>query len=198
MAWAPDYVSAAELAAYMRIGDADDDAELAVAATASSRAIDDHCNRQFGLVAAPEQRFYTARPDYDRGRWVIDMDDFMTTTGLAITVGGVALTDFDKEPINAAAEGRPWTRIVVKSTSAVQPTGADDEAAATIRWGWTTVPVPVKMAARLQGSRFHSRRDSPYGVAGSPQTGSELRLLSKLDADVAVSLRGFVRPRRFG
>lgn len=196
MAWAPDYVSADELAEYMRIGDGGDAIELAVAATSAARAVDDHCNRQFGLVAAPEQRFYTAWPDYERGRWIVDVDDFMITTGLAILIDGVALTDYDKEPINAAAEGKPWTRLAVKSASAVQPTGEDHEVAATVRWGWTTVPVPVRQASFLQGSRFHSRRDSPYGVAGSPQAGSELRLLSKLDADVAVGLRGLVRTRR--
>jgi len=60
-------------------------------------------------------------------------------------------------------------------------------------WGWSAVPVPVKEATYLQASRFHSRRDSPYGIAGSPDQGSELRLLSRVDPDVAVSLSDFVR-----
>jgi hypothetical protein len=46
----------------------------------------------------------------------------------------------------------------------------------------------------LQASRFYARRDSPYGVAGSPDLGSEVRLLSKVDPDVAVSLADYVRP----
>jgi hypothetical protein len=58
------------------------------------------------------------------------------------------------------------------------------------------VPSAVKLATRLQASRFMARRDSPYGVAGSPDAGSEIRLLSRVDPDVAVALRGFSRPRR--
>jgi len=195
MAWAPDYVTDVELKAYLRISDTGDDAELAVVATASSRAIDLHTNRQFGKVAAAEQRLYTARYDHERCRWVIDIDDLMTTTDLVILVGGVALTDYVKEPVNAAAKGRPWTRLVVDKDSAVVPTGEEYEVAGTAIWGWTAVPNSVKLAARLQASRFHSRRDSPYGIAGSPDAGSEMRLLSRVDPDVGVSLRSFVRPR---
>lgn len=199
MAWTPDYVSVPELGRYMEISDDDDDIELAVAVTSASRAIDDHCNRQFGLVDAPEQRLYTARVDPDRCRWVIDIDDLMTTVGLVVEVTGVGIvTAYTLEPVNAAQKGRPWTRLVVDTASAVQPTGVEYELAGTGRWGWTTVPVPVTLAGRLQASRFHSRRGSPYGVAGSPSDGSEMRLLSKLDPDVAVSLRSFIRPRKVG
>lgn len=199
MAWEPDYITAAQLAAYQRIGDSVDDVELAVAATAASRAIDNHTNRQFGLVAAPEERRYTARYDYERCRWVLDIDDLMTTVGLVVTVSGTAVTAYTLEPRNAAAEARPWTRLVFGLGAEAVPTASDEyEVTGTARWGWTTVPVPVTQAARLQGSRFASRRDSPYGVAGSPEQGSELRLLARVDADVGVSLRSYVRPRAVG
>lgn len=198
MAWKPDYVDADQLAAYMRITDDDDDAELAIAAGAASRAIDSHTNRQFGKVDAAEQRLYTAYYDYDRCRWVIPVDDFMTVAGLVVLVDGVALTGFVKEPVNASQEGKPWTQLLVDADSPVQPTGAQYEVAATVLWGWTAVPNAVFLAARLQGSRFASRRDSPYGIAGSPDTGSEMRLLARVDPDVGVSLRDYVRPREVG
>jgi hypothetical protein len=60
MAWAPDYITAEQLAAYLRITDDDDDVELAIAVGAASRAIDNHTNRQFGKVDAAEQRLYTS------------------------------------------------------------------------------------------------------------------------------------------
>lgn len=198
MAWKPDYITGGQLGTYMRIFDSQDDAELAVAATSASRAIDKHCNRQFGKTDVPQQRFYTAWYDYEQGQYVIDVDDFMSAAGIVVTVAGTALAaaDYDKEPVNAAVDGLPWTRLVVKTTSAVQPTGARNEVAVTLdSWGWLAFPVPVVQAAKLQGSRFHSRRESPYGIAGSPQEGSEMRLLSKLDPDVAVSLSDLVRPR---
>lgn len=195
MAWAPDYVTVDELAAFRRIGDDADDTELAVAITAASRAIDLHCgpNRQFGKVDAVQERVYTARARPDRGRWVVDIDDLMSTTGLVVEVDGTALAGYTLEPRNAAQNGRPWTRLVVDPDSAVQPTGAEYEMAVTALWGWSAVPVAVKQACLLQASRFVSRRDSPFGVAGSPDLGSELRLLAKVDPDVAVSLRPYLR-----
>jgi len=200
MVWAPDYLTVSEAKAFLRIGDAVDDAELAVAITAASRAIDEHCNRQFGLLAAAELWSYTARPDLDRGRWVVDIDDLMTVTGLIVEVPTVGITtQFTKEPANAAAKGRPWTRLVFDIDAAVTPVSTNNYAVnVTGRFGWTTVPVPVDQAALLQVSRFISRRDSPYGIAGSPDQGSELRLLARVDPDVGVSLRSYVKPRAVG
>jgi hypothetical protein len=60
-------------------------------------------------------------------------------------------------------------------------------------FGWTAIPDLVISATLLQAGRFASRRDSPYGIAGSPDTGSELRLLDKVDPDVAVMLAPLTR-----
>lgn len=195
MSWAPDYTNVSDAKAFLRIGDTVDDVELAMFITTASRAIDDHTNRQFGLVSAPEERLYTARPDYERGLWVVDIDDLMTIVGMSVEVSGTASTGYILEPVNALATARPWTRIAFGEDSAVTPVGDEYEVAITARWGWTTVPVAVEQATLLQASRFNARRDSPYGIAGSPDQGSELRLLARLDPDVAVSLRSLVRPR---
>ena len=200
MAWAPDYCTLAELKSFVDIDDIDDDAELAIAITAASRAIDEHTNRQFGLLAAAELWSYTAWPDYDRGRWVVDIDDLMTVTGLIVEVPTVGTTTaFTNEPVNAGAQGRPWTRLVFDADSAVTPTVTNNYAVnVTGKFGWTAVPVPVKQAALLQAARFSFRRGSPHGIAGSPDQGSEMRLLARVDPDVGVSLRGLVRPRMVG
>lgn len=199
MAWAPDYVTLVAQKNYLRITDNVDDTDLAVGITASSRAIDDHCNRQFGKVDVAEARVYTARPDYDRGRWVVAIDDLQTTAGLVVTIGGVAVTDYTLEPRNAVLEGKAWTHLVLGTDAEATPS-RDDEylVSMTAVWGWTAFPVSVVNACKLQTSRFHARRDSPFGIAGSPDQGSELRLLARLDPDVAVSLRGYRRPRRVG
>lgn len=193
MAWAPDYVTASELKAYLRIGDAVDDAEVALAVTAASRAVDRATNRQFGLIAAPEARKYTARWDTDLCRYVVDIDDLMTVTGLTITAEAGAVDAVDLKPANAAVEAFPWTRFVVKPESLVKPPLTDDAVTVTARYGWTTVPVAVKQATLLQAARFFKRRDAPFGVAGSPEAGSELRLLAKVDPDVAVVLGPYQR-----
>jgi hypothetical protein len=199
MAWAPDYATTAEARAYItRNAETVDDTEIALAITAASRAADTYCGRQFGLVSA-EERFYTPEWDRRRRRWVIKIDDLMSTAGSDFQLQDAdgndvgAIDDYILEPRNAAAKGRPWTHLVVKPTSTYIPTGIEYEAAFTAPWGWTSVPTPVKQGTLLQTSRFFARRNSPYGIAGSPDDGSEMRLLARVDPDVAVILSPYRR-----
>lgn len=194
MAWKPDYASLVEMRNYAGITHLNDDEELAFAITAASRAIDRATNRQFGKVDTPELRKYTPRFDRRRNTWIIVVDDLMDDTGLTITTeDGGTIDSYFLEPINAAQVNAPWTQIVVKRDSSVQPTGQDHEVSAVAPWGWTSTPVPIKKATLLQGNRFHARRTSPFGVAGSPDMGAELRLLEKVDPDVKVSLGPYIR-----
>lgn len=199
MPWEPTYVTTAELKSYVRISDSTDDTELDFAIEAASRAVDEHCGRQFGQVAAAEERLYTPqrdrRPKRRRPRWTIEIDDLMTETDLALSVKetGTTISTYTLRPRNADKISRPWTEILFESDVEVVIYGDDDEIAVTAIWGWSAVPETIKQATLLQASRFFSRRTSPYGVAGSPDLGSELRLLAKLDADVAVMLERFRR-----
>lgn len=201
MAWAPDYATASELKAYLRIDDAVDDTQVALAVAAASRAIDNASNRQFGQVAAPEARYYPPRWDNRRGWWTVPIDDLMTATGLVVDVDldgdltyGHAVTDHQLAPLNAPAESRPWETLLIRPSSAVQPTDPlVDQVRVTARYGWSSIPTPVTQACLLQASRVISRRDAPFGVAGSPDAGSEMRLLAKVDPDVAVILRSYRR-----
>lgn len=204
MAWEPDYATLAELREYATSSaDPVDDAQIQLALTAASRAVDGFCRRQFGLVAAPEERRYTPTWSATRRRWVVEVDDFMTTTGMVVNLDlddddtfDDAVTGFTKLPFNAPMKGRPWERLVLPESSNGNLSGKEGEVAAVVRWGWTTVPVVPKQATLLQGSRFLIRRDSPYGVTGSPDAGTgELRLLSRVDPDVAVMLRDYQRGR---
>lgn len=199
MAWAPDYITGDELGDELRIDDDIDDAQLDRWATSASRAVDDHCKRQFGQVAAPEARLYT--PVFSRSRcaWLVPIDDLMVApTEVAVqqyVVGVfVAVTGSVLRPLNAAVKNRPWVELALPDTAAVGSVfGSEGSVRVTAQWGWAAVPTEVKEASFLQGSRFAARRDSPYGIAGSPDTGSEMRLLARVDPDVAVSLNGLRR-----
>lgn len=193
MAWAPDYITTAELKTYLRISDTADDAVLASAISAASRAIDQFAGRQFGVVSAAETRHYTAEWDRRIGRWVVFHDDVMALSGFSVQTSRGVIDVFTMKPINNGFIAKPWTHFVVEDTSTTQPTILPDDVAVTALWGWTTVPEAVKQATKLQASRLFSRRTSPYGVAGSPDLGSELRLLAQVDPDVAVSLRPYIR-----
>lgn len=192
MAWAPDYTDVDALREFVTSQTVEidaDEANFPRAITAASRAIDLHCRRQFGLVATPQARRYRVRR---RGCYLVArIDDLMTTTGLL--VAGEAVADPELTPLNAAEEGKPWTSLEV-DTAAVDTRGRVE---ITARWGWTTVPVAVVEACLLQASRLSARRGSPFGVAGSPDTGGgELRLLAKVDPDVAVTLEPYRRKAR--
>lgn len=193
------YATLAELRAYAGIpaDDTQDDPHLQVALDAASEQIDRHCGRSFTLAAVAEARYYTATSkDY------VTVDAFQTTTGLVVetddngdgtfettwTVG----TDFDLYPYNAAAVGAPWSRLVRTGTSRSFPTRAR-RVKVTAKYGPSAVPAPVEQACLLQALRLFTRRHAPFGVAGSPDVGSEVRLLARLDPDVEELLRPFRR-----
>ncbi len=188
MACAPDYATTSELKSYLRIGDTIDDDQLSLALSASSRLIDRSANRQFGIIAAAEQRIYESTFDRKRDLYVVPIDDLSTVTGLVVeTSAGIAVDDtaYTLEPVNALSVGRPWTQFATSVSAA--------EWAVTALWGWASVPTPIKQACLLQASRLFKRREAPFGVAGSVEFGSELRLLSKLDPDVELIVGAYRR-----
>lgn len=195
MAWAPDYATASELRAYVRVTDPDDDPWFALAVTAASRAIDRFCNRQFGQTDSVEQRTFETSWSRSYGRYKADTDDIATLTGLVVTVAGntVAAANYTLYPLNANQNGEPWRRIMLDAvTSPARGTGP-----ATVlidaTFGWAAVPDTIKQATLLQGSKFFADRNAPFGIAGSAEFGSEMRLLSKLHPDVQLQLTEYRR-----
>jgi hypothetical protein len=204
MAWKPDYATVDELQVFVGIPTADtlDDAALGSAITAASRAIDSWCSRQFGVLSVAAARYYGWDGRYLEGRAALRVDDLQTVTSLAVTVAAgteavfsttlTSGTDFDLWPFNAAADGEPWTHLVLRPAAATTWPCRARSVSITGLWGWTAVPAVVKEAVLIQSARWFKRKDAPFGISGSPDMGGELRLLDKLDPDVAVLL-GSVR-----
>lgn len=201
MAWAPDYTTVAALKAYVRIPalDTQDDVQLALAVTAASRAIDNATNRQFGLVAAPEARYYTAEWQSCDNRYTVEIDDVMIVTGASVVADStgdgdfdLTVTAYDFKPVNAASKGKPYTQLWIDRTVSL-PVRAVDGLQVTARWGWSDVPDTIEQATLIQASRFFTRREAPFGVAGSPESGSEMRLLERVDPDVKVMVQPYYR-----
>jgi hypothetical protein len=84
-------------------------------------------------------------------------------------------------------ENTPVAPDVAKYEGGDRPAGDVD---VTARFGWNAVPAGVSGATWLQVNRWNARRESPYGVAGSPTEGSEVRLSAVLDPDVRAILSG--------
>lgn len=204
MVWKPDYATAAELKAYLRIGDTVDDDEIDFALTTASRDVDQLTNRQFGQETTAVARRYTwdCRDRID-GRRALAVDDIPTTDNLAValdtTGDGVFDTtltigdDFELWPFNVALDGWPWTHLLLTTGASTGfPQGAG-RVQVTAEFGWAAVPTAIKQATLFQASRFFAVRNAPFGVAGSPEIGSELRLLDRVHPDVEVALRPYRR-----
>jgi hypothetical protein len=189
MPWAPDYAEPPELKSYLRIDDTADDAFIALWITTVSGNVNDFTRRQFGQVDALEARTYT--PVYDRHlcAHVLVVDDVQDVTGLTIVdEEGTAVTGHTYEPVNAVKKGRPYERLILGS-AASSFTG---DLTVSALWGWTAAsvgPTVAKTGLFLQAARLAARRDSPFGIAGSPSEGSEIRLLAQLDPDFKTSLK---------
>jgi hypothetical protein len=204
MALYPDYCTEDELKGSIGIptSDAVDDALIAVVITASSRAIDAECNRQFGVHGSAVARIATWDGRYLEGRQALEIFDVQTTTGLVVatldTTGTTDTTltvgdDFHMWPWNAAADGRPWTHLVMRSDAAGHLPARARGVSVTANFGWTSVPDLVKNACLLQAARWYKRKDAPFGVAETPTGAEGFRLLEKLDSDVALSLQSLRR-----
>lgn len=194
MPWAPDlYVDEQALIDFVRVES--DNPYVGTYGTAAARAIDDACNRQFGQLDTPGTFTYDAlgAAQLDTGRWLLLVDDVPNTSGVVVTVDGdevaAGVDGYQWWPRNELAKGRPYTGI----TLANRPTGDVDVLAS---FGWAAIPAGVTAASWLQVNRWNVRRESPYGTAGSPSEGSEVRLSARLDPDVrAILSGGLIRAR---
>src|SRR6185312_3092299 len=99
------------------------------------------------------------------GTWLLPVDDVQDITGAGLTVDGAIIaagvTGYSWWPGNAVAFGKAYTGLQL----AQRPAGP---VVLNVRFGWSAVPAQVPAAVRLQVNRWHTRRESPYGIAGSP------------------------------
>jgi hypothetical protein len=166
---------------YLEIQHNADDVFVALWVTTASRNVDDYCGRQFGQVASAEERTYTPVWDRHLGAYVTEIDDVQDITGITVEdSNGDAVTDYDLEPVNALKKGKPYERILT--------TTCTGKLTIWVKWGWSAVPSAVSMGLLLQGARLAARRNSPFGISGSPSEQGEIRLLAQLDPDFKTSL----------
>lgn len=204
MALYPDYCTLAELKAQVRVTDSADDAAFAAAITAASRAIDHECGRQFGAVTPAAARTYTQDCEYYLdGCAALPIFDLSSASGLIVALDDSDLgtwpttltvnTDYRLWPYNAVADGKPYTHLLTRTTSAYSWPAYSNAIKVTGLWGWASVPAVVSSACLIQAARFFVRRDAAFGIAGSPEMGNELRLLKALDPDVGLLLSSVKR-----
>ncbi len=192
-----EYASLAELRTALNINAATDTADdpfLSMALEAASRAIDNFTGRFFYKGPLAQQRFYESDND------LIVTDDIMSppnevVIAFASTAGSYVESSVNLRlyPANAPANGEPFTHLRPDKATYTYPVKEGVLVRITAQYGWPAVPPEVRQATLIQALRFAQRRHAPFGVAGSPEVGSEVRLLSRLDPDVEALVRPYVR-----
>ena len=188
------YCTLSDLKTSLAIEDIQDDTALEAAILTASRMIDDYTGRFFyrdGTTAAPVTRYYT--PD---SWYITNLDDFVSLNQIALdddfdqtytTV--LAASDYLIDPVNNARRGWPYNRITAIDRY-IFPYAYPQSVRVQAVWGWPSVPAEISMATKLQASRLFIRRQSPFGIAGTPEIGT-VRLTSRLDPDVEALIRPF-------
>ena len=178
MALGDPYATRDELKARMDIPDTADDDRLDDALASASREIEQWCRRQFNDAGTPTARVYKPRTGC-----LLAVDDFSTTTGLTVAVdygddGTYETTwsagDYQPEPLNGVVGGQPgWPfwRLRAVGSSQFPTCSARPAVQVTARWGWATVPAPVREACLVIASELFKLGDAPFGVAGFGEFG---------------------------
>jgi hypothetical protein len=196
---AQDYLTIAEFKTTLELqGESFADQDIAVAITAASRAVEHFCDRRFWVAAEDaedEVRYYTPTSPSE-----LQIDDLVTLTDLDTDEQGdqtfsqswTVNTSVFLEPLNAAADGRPYTRLCVNAarTSLYFPVQYGRSVRVTGIFGWPAVPSEVKQAATIIAGRLIKRaRETPMGVvmAGVGFDGAAIRIASQ-DPDVVMLL----------
>lgn len=200
MAISNGYATLPEIKSYVGIpsGDTADDTLLELAVESASREIDMYVGRRFWIDPTVVTRVYTTTDEA-----AVDIPDgIATTTGLVVKTDDdddgtyettwTIDTDFRLEPVNAAADGLPWTRLVATGDR-LFPTTVYRGVQVTAKGGFATVPTPVKQACLILAGKLFKRKDAVFGVAGSPEYGSEVRILAG-DRDAERLLSTYRRP----
>ena len=180
MALGDPYITLVELKAYLGITGSANDTQLTDAAAVATRAVEQHCERQFNKTTSASARVFY--PETCRRAKV---DDFHTTTGLVIATDNGddgtfettwTTTDYQLEPLNGMVDGEsgwPYYTIRTRSTGAnlLPVTGSGAPLQVTAQWGWTAVPVGVKQATYYLAVDLFKLRETQFGVMGTNEWG---------------------------
>lgn len=184
---ANEYATPAELKGTLELtGETFADADLTLALAAASRGIDKATSRRFFAdVDANQVRHYTPR-----SAGALAIDDLIVLTSLVVDgETWVENTDFVLQPLNAPADGTPWTRICATGKRfLIEPRSVE----LTGQFGWAEVPDAIKQATVIVASKLLQRaREAPFGVLVN--TDQVAVYIARQDPEVALLIDRFDR-----
>jgi hypothetical protein len=194
MATGDPYVSATELAEYLRMDppaeDAGDDL-LSMTVAATSEWVNAYTHRDFNLAATATARYFDVSSS---GMLLVD-DIGHATIAIATDTAqdgtwstSWATSDFQVNPLGALAAGEPITSLLAVGSYTFPPVvRRHGLVRVTAQWGWPSVPDAVRQATLIQAARFYKRHESPDGVLGGSDFGV-VRVGTRVDPDVEMLL----------
>jgi hypothetical protein len=198
------YVSVADLKASLSLtGQTYADNDITNAINAACRGIDSATGRRFYLDPdATSVRYYT--PDSLR---LLMIDDIVTVTAVAVDRDGDGTfeetwtqgSSYVLEPLNAAADGRPWEQIRVRRVSGLWlPCHLEQSVKVTARFGWPAVPTDIATAAGILAAKLVRRvREAPFGIVTVGIDAGAAMRIARTDPDVAPLISPYTRHRPF-
>jgi hypothetical protein len=199
------YCDKDDLKAYIGLTGTSQDNNIDNAINAASREIDRICNRHFYKTDSVDAKYFTPNNFTEQ-----IVPDIATTTSLVVkldtTDNGthdttlVLDTDFYLKPMNpkeiaetgGSQKYEPYDEIVIlsrRSGERFQPSIVKNIKVEAY-WGFDIVPPAIKQACLLQATRLWKRKDSPFTVYGSDQTG-QVELFQKFDPDAMKLIKGY-------
>lgn len=173
------------------------DGDIPTALEAASRGIDEYCGRRFFADAdATSVRYYSPA-----GPYFVEIDDIVSCGTFATDLDGDGTfetvwtenIDFALEPLNAAADGKPFEKVRVLWPGSNRLPCWHRSVEVTGQFGWATVPGPVKQATSIMASRLLKRgREAPFGVVGFGLDNIAVRI-SPVDPDLRFLLEPYIR-----
>ena len=167
------------------------DTEMEDVIMASSRAIDNYCNRRFYKSSVDEIFYFT--PISGRMCYIDELvslttlktdDDFDGTYETLWTTTDYNLIPYNDNPktcIETTVMGQYWFSPMLQKS--VEVVG---------KFGFPSVPYDIKLACLIWAARLQKRRDAILGIAGTTQFG-QVKLIDVMDPDVKQILRAYVR-----
>lgn len=209
MAVTNGYLTEEEARAYVGRNDSKDPALLEDIVTAASRLIDRHCGRHFYQQAA------TARIFDSRDRHCVEFgpfNDLVSVTTLKYDSTGdgtydttVSASNYQLHPVGATTKGpqaEPYTSVVILNgldfpVPSEFSTGRVGLIEVTGTWGWPSVPLEVKQAARIIVAEVAKLQDAPLGTYAGPMD-SVAYVRNNLPPRARDLLAPFRHPLNFG
>lgn len=178
------YISVSQFKSYL-VGQANanltgQDDQFEEAISTASREIESYCARQFNRAEAATAREFEPDSSY----WAY-VDDFWTTTDLVVKLdtsgdGSFATTltagQYELTPANGVLDGVtgwPYYRIRLLNglTFPCHYAGRSRVLQVTAKWGWESVPAPVRAACKIMAAETWKLKDAPFGVLGLDEFG---------------------------